>query len=66
MAMQGKDLATTLCVLNGGVLRLALENMTGVPEIWMWAFSYHLSDTELADLTRPWFDAVRERVARAT
>ena len=64
-ALSDRDFAAMLDVLNGGVLRLAFETFSGVPEIWLWTFSWQHGEAELARLVAPWFDAVRARVESA-
>ncbi len=61
-AHPGKDFAATAAILRGGVFRLAMETMTGVPEIWVWAFSWELERPELEALMAPVYAALEARL----
>lgn len=37
--------------------------MSGVPEVWIWAFSWQLSEEELRILMEPMFDAVKKKIS---
>lgn len=61
------QLATTdfvfICdALQGGVVRLSIENFSGTPELWFWAFSYSLTEEQLVKKAGSWFQAVADRV----
>lgn len=58
----GKDFAVTADILRGGVFRLGLETMTGVPELWVWALSWELGGPELDQLMAPVFEALSARL----
>ncbi|MCZ6655981.1 MAG: SRPBCC domain-containing protein [Gammaproteobacteria bacterium] len=62
-AVKDRDFVATVSMLQGGLFRLALELISGVPEVWIWAFSWQLSDAELKTLTLPIFEAIRERLS---
>jgi len=64
-AFKERDFVAIASVLQGGLFRLALETLAGVPEIRVWAFSWNLSDTELRALATPMFAALRARVTAA-
>ncbi len=57
------DFVVVADVLEGGVLRFALETFSSQPEIWMWAFSWRLAEKELLNRTLPWFEEVRSRLS---
>lgn len=62
-AFEERDFVATASILQGGLFRLALEMVSGVPEVWIWAFSWQLTDAELQTLTAPIYEAVRERLS---
>ena len=49
---------------SGGLFRFAYETFTGQPELWIWAFSWHLAEQQLEELVGPWFEEVRARLAK--
>jgi len=57
-----RDFAAIAQILDSGLFRFALETVAGQPEIWVWAFSWHLAERELDTLVRPWFDEIAERL----
>ncbi len=59
---ENRDFVVSAAILQGGLFRVALEMISGVPEIWIWAFSWQLSDAELKILVQPMFDAVKKRI----
>lgn len=61
-ATEGRDFVTTAAVLQGGMFRIALEMMTGVPEIWVWAFSWQMSEEEIRAVVQPVYDAISARL----
>jgi uncharacterized protein YndB with AHSA1/START domain len=63
LELAGQDFAVITDLLNGGILRFALETAAGQPEIWVWAFSWRLAERQLRDIVQPLFDAVQERLA---
>jgi uncharacterized protein YndB with AHSA1/START domain len=63
LELAGQDFAAFADVLQGGLFRFALETFAGQPEIWIWAFSWHLAERELETLVKPWFDDAVERLA---
>lgn len=62
-ATEGRDFVATAAALQGGMFRIALEVISGVPEIWVWAFSWQMSEEEIRMLAQPIFAAVSARLA---
>lgn len=60
---ENRDFVASAAVLQGGLFRIAMEMMSGVPEVWIWAFSWQLSEEELRVLMEPMFEAVRKRIS---
>lgn len=56
------DLVFICDALDGGVIRLAIEGTGGNVELWMWAFSWSMSDDELTKRIQPVYHQLRERL----
>jgi uncharacterized protein YndB with AHSA1/START domain len=56
------DLVFVTEALDGGFVRLAVENITSTPELWFWAFSWRISEDELVRRTQPLLDQIRSRI----
>jgi uncharacterized protein YndB with AHSA1/START domain len=55
------DLVFICDALDGGMVRLAVENLTATPELWFWAFSWRLPQDDLVRRIEPVVQQVRER-----
>lgn len=60
-ATPGQDFVATAEVLQGGMFRVALESMSGSPELWVWAFSWQMSAEEVKELVQPVLVALAAR-----
>ena len=61
-ATEGRDFVATAQALQGGMFRIALEMMSGVPEIWVWAFSWQMSEEDIRALVQPVLVAIAARL----
>jgi uncharacterized protein YndB with AHSA1/START domain len=61
--LDGRDFVATARILQGGLFRIALEMISGEPEVWIWAFSWQLGQEAIRAIVQPVFDAVAERLA---
>lgn len=64
-AFDDRDFVAAADVLHGGLFRIALEMVSGAPEIWVWAFSWRMSEAELEATMRPIHEALGARLAVA-
>ena len=62
VALEERDFVAIAELLQGGIFRLSLEFMSGVPEVWVWAHSWQMSEVELRALMVPVYDAIRQRI----
>lgn len=61
-ALDGRDFAAAADVLRGGLFRISVEFVSGLPEMWVWAFSWNMGQEELAAVTEPIYHALRARL----
>jgi uncharacterized protein YndB with AHSA1/START domain len=61
-ALDERDFVAVAEVLQGGLFRLALEVIGGVPEVWVWAHSWEMSEADLRALMAPIYAAIRQRL----
>jgi uncharacterized protein YndB with AHSA1/START domain len=62
VAIEERDFVAIAEILQGGVLRLALEFVSGVPEVWVWAHSWHMTEADLRAVMNPVYEALRARL----
>jgi hypothetical protein len=62
-ALEQRDFAAVLEVLQGGILRVALELASGTPELWVWAHSWQLREADLKLMMTPVYQALREKLS---
>ena len=60
---EGRDFVVIADLLKAGILRLGIEFVAGVPELWVWAFSWQLDQAGLEAAARPILNALGERLA---
>ena len=60
--LAAKDFVFICDALDGGLVRIGLENIGTTPELWFWAFSWQLSEEELRRRITPLIQQFRERV----
>jgi uncharacterized protein YndB with AHSA1/START domain len=63
-AFHGRDFVVASDVLRGGLFRLALERLSGTPQLWIWAFSWRMSGADLEAVVRPIYEAVHDRMSQ--
>lgn len=63
-ALDGRDFVAAADVLQGGLFRVALEVVSGVPEVWVWAFSWNLDQADLMAVAQPIYRDIRRRLGR--
>lgn len=61
-AFDERDFVVAVDVLRGGLFRIELEMVSEVPEIWIWAFSWRMSEAELKAVVEPMFAVAGERL----
>lgn len=54
-----KDFVFLCDALEGGIIRLSIEMMTGSPELWFWVTSYSLNEQQMAKRTAPLLDHIK-------
>jgi hypothetical protein len=64
-AFDGRDFVAVADVLQRGLFRIGLEVVADRPEIWVWAFSWEMSDAQLRALVQPMHEAVGARLGTA-
>lgn len=62
-SLDGRDFVAAADVLQGGLFRIALEIVSDVPEVWVWAFSWSLDQKALIAMVQPMYGAIRQRLA---
>ena len=62
-SLKGRDFVASADVLRGGLFRIALEIVSNVPEVWIWAFSWNLDPEVLSAMMQPLYGCVRQRLA---
>ena len=61
-ALADTDFVAIADVLQGGLFRLSLETFAGQPEIYFWAMSWQLAQSQLEKLVVPCLDVVHDRL----
>lgn len=62
-SLDGRDFVAAADILRGGLFRIALEIVSDVPEVWVWAFSWNVDQDVLRAMMEPVYGAVRQRLA---
>jgi uncharacterized protein YndB with AHSA1/START domain len=60
-AFDDRDFVAAADVLQGGLFRVALEMAPDGPEVWIWAFSWQMSQADLKATVQPMYEAVAAR-----
>ncbi len=56
----GKDFVATADVLDGGMFRISLDRYNGKIRLWVWAFSWTLTEDQIRPLIEPAFRAIED------
>lgn len=59
----GRDFVVIAEVLKAGIFRLGIEVVGGVPELWVWAFSWQLGQADLEAVAEPLLNALQSKLA---
>ena len=60
-ALADTDFVAIADILQGGLLRFSFETYAGQPEIYFWAMTWQLAQSQLEKLVTPCVDAVQAR-----